>query len=110
MVAGHPFKGGDLRSTGMLLNPEVAFFAINTPLLFTPPNPMKTWNSEAAAPAAPSFSDFFSAYFGNSSYNMSSPAAGKMLEGLKKCYENHPQEPVDSCQYYLNGFRRLAFQ
>merc|ERR1712100_530457 len=91
-VAGHPFKGGDIKSTGMLLNPEVAKFAISTPLLFVPPNPMKVVDYQAPAAATPSFSDFFAAYFGTS-FNMSSDKGGKMLEGMKKCYENHPSSP-----------------
>ena len=45
LVAGHPFKGGDIMSIGMLANPELARFAINTPILFVPPNPFKTVGS-----------------------------------------------------------------
>lgn len=66
LVAGHPFKGGDVFSIGMLANPEMAKFAIQSPMLFVPPNPMKTVDSPSA-PAQPSFTDFYAAYFGSAS-------------------------------------------
>jgi len=34
-----------------------------------------------------------------------------MLEGMKRCYEsNSLANPVQSCSYYIEGFRRLAVQ
>merc|ERR1719464_2394817 len=85
-VARHGFKGGNVYSTGFLLNPEMKRFQINTP------------------------GAFFSAYFGGSTYQMSSPKCGKMLENLKNCYEtNQPAgRPEEACAYYIDGFKRLA--
>jgi len=32
-----------------------------------------------------------------------------MLEGMKKCYENHAtKDPVNSCSYYIQGFERFS--
>ena len=42
MVAGHPFKGSVVMSVGMLANPEIMYFGIQTPILFVPPNPSKS--------------------------------------------------------------------
>lgn len=41
LVAGHPFKGSWVSSSGFLLHPEMKRFQINTPILFAPPNPLK---------------------------------------------------------------------
>ena len=110
MVAGHPFKGSDIFSVGMLANPEMARFGIQTPVLFVPPNPFKTVDSVSENNGIPTFSDFFDAYFGQTSMSMENPAAGKMLAGMRQCYDNNKQDPINSCQYYINGFRRLATQ
>ncbi len=59
MVAGHPFKGGWVASTGQLLNPEMARFQIATPILFSPPNPTKMAGYVAPVVAVPSFGSFF---------------------------------------------------
>ena len=86
-------------------------FQINTPVAFLPPDPTKGPNAIAAAAALPSFGAFFSAYFGGSTYQMSSPKCGKMLEGMKKCYENstgNGSDPEKSCAYFLDGFKRMA--
>ena len=95
-------------SIGQLANPELARFAIMTPLLFVPPNPLKSVGAEQTCPVLPTFSDFFEAYFGGASIDMSAPQSGSMLENMKRCYENHKANPVDACQYYINGFRRVA--
>ena len=109
LIAGHPFKGGWIASTGMLANPEMARFQIQTPFLFSPPNPLKVAGAPAANNGIPSFSNFFNSYFGNDQFSMGSPKAGKMLEGMKKCYENTKNEdPVEKCAYYINGFKRAA--
>ena len=68
-VPGHPFKGGDIRSVGMLMHPDMKRFQIQTPYLFAPPNPSKVAGASAVAAAAvPSFGSFFSSYFGGSTY------------------------------------------
>ena len=54
------------------------------------------------------FANFFSSYFGTASYNLTAPKTGKMLEGMKRCYENNSVNPLDACSYYINGFKRLA--
>ena len=109
-VPGHGMKGGVHMSTGYLLNPEMKKFQIQTPIAFFPPAPTKTAGYVAAASAVPTFGSFFSAYFGGqTSYNMGNPAAGKMRENLKKCYETHESgNPEEACAYYIDGFKRLA--
>ena len=112
MVLGHPFKGGEVRSTGMLAHPDMKRFAINDPTLFVPPRPSAFANTMIAgagiAPVIPSFGDFFATYFAGKSFNVSEPRCSSMLEGMKKCYENHTEDPVDSCAYYVQGFERFA--
>ena len=110
LVAGHPFKGGDMMSIGMLANPEMAKFAIATPILFVPPNPFKTVGYVEQEQVVPTFSDFFDAYFGGQTLSMEHPAAGKMLGNMRQCYMNNKSNPVDACQYYINGFKRVATQ
>mmetsp|Transcript_41949 Transcript_41949/g.30207 ORF Transcript_41949/g.30207 Transcript_41949/m.30207 type:complete len:92 (-) Transcript_41949:91-366(-) len=85
-------------------------FNITTPVLFAPPNPAKTVGSIAAASTVPTFSAFFSSYFVGQSYDVSNPDCGKMLEGMKKCYENHQKSgnPHEACQYYVDGFKRMT--
>ncbi len=57
----------------------------------------------------PSFGDFFATYFAGRSFSVAEPKAANMLEGLKKCYENHAEsDPVSTCQYYIQGFERFA--
>ena len=110
-VTGHPFKGGNSLSSGQLLHPDLKRFQIMTPFLFAPPNPEKVMNGASATPAIPSFASFFSAYFGGSTYQMSDTRCGKMLEGMKKCYETssaRQDDPEASCAYYIDGFRRMA--
>ena len=84
-------------------------FAIMTPILFAPPNPIKVpgFSPEAAAGVL-SFASFFSAYFGSASYNLGGSNCGKMLENMKKCYENNSTRPAEACSYYVDGFRRMA--
>ena len=108
-MPGHGFKGGNIYSTGYLLNPEMKRFQINTPVAFLPPNPFKLPTFVAGASTVPSFGAFFSAYFGGSTYQMSNPKCGKMLENMKKCYEtNQTGNPEQACAYYIDGFKRLA--
>ena len=95
-------------SIGMLANPELARFAIATPILFVPPNPFKTVGSMEQESSMPTFSDFFDAYFGGCTFSMEHPSAGKMLEGMRSCYTNNQANAVDACQYYINGFKRFA--
>ena len=54
-VPGHPFKGGDVRSCGYLMHPEMKYFQTSTPLLFAPPNPTKVPGAVAATATFPSF-------------------------------------------------------
>ena len=108
-MAGHPFKGGWVYSSGMLANPEIKKFQINTPVLFSPPNPAKMPGAAASCAAVPSFGSFFSAYFGGATYNLGDNKCGKMLEGMKRCYEsNKADDPVSHCSYYIDGFKRMA--
>lgn len=69
MVAGHPFKGAWVSSTGQLAHPDMKRFAIATAVLFKPPmpsyNPAEKIGAEVAHAKLPSFSDFFGSYFGN---------------------------------------------
>ena len=111
MVTGHPFKQVVSQSSGQLLHPDLKRFQIMTPLLFAPPNPMAVDGADRSGPAIPSFGSFFSAYFGGSTYRMSDSRCGKMLEGLKKCYESsasRQESPESSCAYYIDGFKRMA--
>ena len=95
MVAGHPFKGGMYLTTGYLAHPDMKRFEINDSTLFLPPNPF-AWATAAGigamapkAPEVPSFGDFFATYFAGKSYSCHDAKCSTMLEGLKKCWENH---------------------
>ena len=92
-------------------------FKIFDPALFVPPRPTAWANYLAGMAGAavvaeasyPSFSDFFATYFAGRSFEVAAPKCSTMLEGMKKCYENHAsQDPVQSCQYYIQGFERFA--
>ena len=114
MVAGHPFKGGMYLSSGYLTHPDMKRFEINDSTLFLPPNPF-AWTTAAGigamAPKAegvPSFGDFFATYFAGKSFNVSEPKCSAMLEGMKRCYENHTATPEESCAYYVQGFERFS--
>ena len=114
MVTGHPFKGGMPMSTGYLNHPEMKFFKHNDATLYVPPNPL-VWATAFGVGAGvshatiPSFGDFFGTYFAGRSFNVTEPKCTSMLEGLKKCYENHSAKaPVETCQYYIQGFERMA--
>ena len=108
-MAGHPFKGSWVSSSGYLLHPEMKRFQINTPILFAPPNPLKTVGATAAVGATvPTFNNFFSAYFVGSSYTSENSACGKVFSGLRKCFEtNAATNPHVACQYYLDAFKRF---
>ena len=111
LVTGHPFKGGNNLSIGQLMHPDLKRFQINTPFLFAPPNPAKVMGAGALAGSCPSFSSFFAAYFGASTYQMADTRCGKMLENMKKCYEgsqSRSENPEATCAYYVDGFRRMA--
>ena len=59
--------------------------------------------------SVPSFGDFFATYFAGKSFNVTNPKCTSMLEGMKKCYENHEKaDPVEACQYYIQGFERFS--
>ena len=111
LVTGHPFKGMNGLSIGQLTHPDMKRFQINTPFLFSPPNPAKVIGATTAVASVPTFGAFFSSYFGGSTYRLSDSKCGKMLENMKRCYENsqsRSEDPSDSCAYYVDGFRRLA--
>jgi len=57
MVAGHPFKGSWVFSTGQLLHPDLKRFAIGSPVLFKPTMPGKNpfFPAAVAASTVPSF-------------------------------------------------------
>lgn len=84
MVAGHPFKGSWVYSTGQLLHPDLKRFGLQTAVLFKPPFPGKNPYDHPVNSAVPSFSDFFSAYFGQKSLNIGNERCGRMFEGMKK--------------------------
>ena len=115
MIAGHPFKGGFTMSTGFLQHPDMKRFGLNDSTFFIPPRP-SAWASMmgvgamgTVASGIPSFDDFFSTYFAGRSFNVTEPKCNTMLEGMKKCYENHAEKnPVNTCQYYIQGFERFA--
>ena len=116
MVAGHPFKGPGFMSIGQLQHPDLKRFGIDDSTLFAPPRPNAWANAFAfgtfgmAAVQAPSFGDFFATYFAGRSFNIASDnKCSTMLEGMKKCYENHSEkDPINSCNYYISGFERMA--
>ena len=84
MVAGHPFKGSWVYSTGQLLHPDVKRFSMQTAVLFKPPFPGKNPYDHVAVPQVPSFSEFFSAYFGSKTLNISNDRCNKLFENMKK--------------------------
>ena len=113
MVTGHPFKGSIVLSQGQLLHPDMKRFNIPDASLFAParPNALVTGAGVAAATAAavPSFGEFFSSYFGRRSFNVSQGKCSQVMEGLKRCYENNQSnDPVEACQYYIQGFERMS--
>jgi hypothetical protein len=86
MVAGHPFKGSWVFSTGQLLHPDLKRFSLQSAVLFKPPFPGKNPYDHVAVGAlgVPSFSEFFSAYFGQQTLNISNDKCAKLFEGMKK--------------------------
>jgi len=113
MVAGHPFKGGVMMSTGQIEHPDLKRFELNDATLFVPPRPDASAYNLAAglvASSPPAFGDYFATYFAGKSFNVTNPKCTLMLEGMKKCYENHEKkfDPVEACQYYIQGFERLS--
>ncbi len=83
-------------------------FQIMSPILFAPPNPAKVVGAVVAASTVPTFSTFFSTYFGSANYNSDNTACGKMMASLRRCYEsNAAANPLAACQYYVDGFKRL---
>ena len=112
MIVGGPFKGGMPMSTGYLQHPDMKRFGLSDSTLFVPPNPM-VWAAvmgmSTPVASTPAFGDFFASYFGGRSFSVNNPKCNVMLEGMKKCYENHAtKDPVATCQYYIQGFERFA--
>ena len=109
MVAGHPFKGSWVYSTGQLLHPDLKRFGMQSAVLFKPPFPGKNPYDHFTAPVVPAFSDFFSAYFGQKSLNISNDRCSKLFESMKRCYANNAQhDPEASCQHYIQGANRAC--
>ena len=114
MVMGHPFKGGAFVPFGMLLHPDMKFFGLNDSALFVPPRPEAVASAAGIGagvqkPSYPEFGDFFASYFSGRSFNVAEGRCSTMLEGMKRCYENHAtKDPVNSCNYYIQGFERFA--
>ena len=99
-------------SSGYLQHPDMKRFQLGDPSFFAPPRPT-AWAQNIAAgmavSAVPSFGDFFATYFAGKSFNVTNPKCSSMLEGMKKCYENHEKaDPVEACQYYIQGFERFS--
>lgn len=110
MIVGHPFKGGNIMSTGQLDHPDMKRFALADSSLFVPPR-LDAWGNtlgQAQPTQVPSFQDFFASYFGATSCNISSTKCENMLSGLKRCYENNGENAMDACQYYIQGVERLS--
>ena len=84
MVAGHPFKGSWVFSTGQLLHPDLKRFNLNTSVLFKPPFPGKNPYDHPEVPHVPAFTDFFSAYFGQSNLNINNERCSKLFESMKR--------------------------
>ena len=103
-------------STGFLEHPDMKRFNLCDSTLFAPPRPNAWANAFpnctfglGAAPQIPAFGDFFATYFAGRSFNVAEPKCTQMMEGMKRCYENHAdKDPVDTCQYYIQGFERMA--
>jgi hypothetical protein len=92
MVAGHPFKGSWVYSTGQLLHPDLKRFSLQTAVLFKPPFPGKNPYDHPEHHAVPAFSDFFSAYFGQRTLNVSNDRCSKLFEGMKKVRPNRSRK------------------
>ena len=107
-IPGHPFKGNTGLSSGYLLHPDMFKFQLNNPYLFSPPNPTKVAGAAAAALTVPSFGSFFQNYFGGSTYQLADSRCNKMLENMKRCYENNQANADSACAFYVDGFKRLA--
>ena len=90
------------------------FFGLNDSALFVPPRPdvFATALGIGAGfprPTYPAFGDFFATYFAGRSFNVTETRCAGMLDGMKRCYENHTTaDPVNSCAYYIQGFERFA--
>ena len=107
-ITGHPFKGSWVMGNGYLLHPDMKRFAIMTPFLFAPPNPAKIAGFEASSNGVPTFQNFFSSYFGSKNYDFGDSSCGRMMRGMKQCYENNGTNPMEACQYYIDGFNRMT--
>ena len=114
MVGGHPFKE-EVYSQAYLTHPDMKRFNIADSFLYAPPrpdayaNPLTLGFTAAAATGAPAFGDFFATYFAGRSFNVADNKCSVVLEGMKRCYENHTNNsPVEQCQYYIQGFERMA--
>ena len=84
MVAGHPFKGSWVFSTGQLVHPDLKRFNLQSAVLFRPPFPGKNPYDHVATHSVPSFSDFFSAYFGQKSLNITNDKCAKLFDSMKR--------------------------
>ena len=106
-VGGHPFKGGWTSSIGQLAHPDMKRFQINTPVLFSPPNPSKEASfSGQSNNALPSFNSFYHSYFGIAAVNLRDSKCSSFLSGMKKCFDNNPTTANSACAYYVDGFKR----
>mmetsp|Transcript_13804 Transcript_13804/g.23541 ORF Transcript_13804/g.23541 Transcript_13804/m.23541 type:complete len:94 (+) Transcript_13804:216-497(+) len=87
-------------------------FNLDGQSLFVPPGPdaiVPGTPAPEAVNTVPSFPDFFSAYFAGRAFNVKDQKCSKMLEGMKRCFENNQKgDPVEQCQYYISGFERLS--
>ena len=80
-------------------------FAIMTPILFAPPNPIKVPGFVDTA-SVPTFASFFHSYFGFQQFNITSDRCHKLISSVKNCFENNSARPIDACSYYLDSFSR----
>ena len=83
-------------SAGYLAHPDMKRFQIDDYTLYVPPRP-SAWISALAAagsqPEIPTFSDFFATYFAGRSFNVAEPKCTTMLNNMKRCWENHAEDP-----------------
>lgn len=102
MIAGYPFKGGERRSTGELLHPEIRRFNLWHHRLYVPPHPEKNPYAEKPVRVQETFGDAMMKSFGSQVLNVSNPNCRKMLENFKMCFENHKVKgyPESACAFY----------
>jgi hypothetical protein len=86
MVAGQPFKGLWVFSTGLLLHSDHKRFKVQSAVLFRPPFDSNNLNDIVALDTIPSFTDFKSAYLGQKSLNFTNDKCAKLFDIMKRVF------------------------